>query len=105
MLKVYHPVARLDEIAPGEMRYVEAGGRAICLANVDGEILALDNACTHEGASLSEGTLDGTRLECPVHGGIFDAFSGEPLRYPVVQPVKTFSVRVEDGVISVGIRT
>jgi nitrite reductase/ring-hydroxylating ferredoxin subunit len=103
--KVFHPVARLDEIAPGELRYVEVADKMICLANVGGEILALDNACTHDGASLSEGTLEGTRLECPVHGGIFDAFSGEPLRYPVVQPVKTFSVRVEDGVISVGIRT
>lgn len=105
MPKVFHPVARADEIAPGELKYVEVGDRAICLANVGGEILALDNACTHERASLSEGTLSGTRLECPVHGGVFDAFSGEPLRYPVVHPVKTYSVEIEDGVISVGIRT
>ena len=105
MPKVFHPVARADEIAPGELKYVEVGDRAICLANVGGEILALDNACTHEGASLSEGTLSGTRLECPVHGGVFDAFSGEPLRYPVVHPVKTYSVEIEDGVILVGIRT
>jgi nitrite reductase/ring-hydroxylating ferredoxin subunit len=105
MPKVFHPVAREGELAPGELKYVEAGGKAICLANVDGEILAVDNTCTHERASLSEGTLDGTRLQCPVHGGIFDAFSGEPLRYPAVHPVKTYSVRVEDGVILIGIRT
>jgi 3-phenylpropionate/trans-cinnamate dioxygenase ferredoxin subunit len=105
MPKVFHAVAKVEEIAPGELKYVEARGRAICLANVDGEILALDNACTHEGASLSEGTLAGTRLQCPVHGGVFDAFSGEPLRYPAVHPVKTYSVEIEDGVISVGIRT
>jgi nitrite reductase/ring-hydroxylating ferredoxin subunit len=103
--KVFHPVARVGDIAPGELKYVEAGGKAICLANVNGEILAVDNACTHERASLSEGTLEGTRLQCPVHGGVFDVFSGEPLRYPAVQPVKTYSVRVEDGVILVGIRT
>ena len=65
MPKVFHPVARADEIEPGELKYVEVGDRAICLANVGGEILALDNACTHEGASLSEGTLSGTRLEWP----------------------------------------
>jgi nitrite reductase/ring-hydroxylating ferredoxin subunit len=105
MPKVFHPVANAGDIAPGELKYVEAGDRAICLANVAGEILALDNACTHERASLSDGTLEGTRLQCPVHGGVFDAFSGEPLRYPAVHPVKTYSVRIEDGVILVGIRT
>jgi nitrite reductase/ring-hydroxylating ferredoxin subunit len=103
--KVFHPVANVADIAPGELKYVEVGDRAICLANVNGEILALDNACTHEGASLSEGSLEGTKLQCPVHGGVFDAFSGEPLRYPAVRPVKTYSVAIEDGVISVGIRS
>lgn len=105
MPKVFHPVLKVGDIGPGELRYVEAGGRAICLANVDGEILALDNACTHERAPLAEGTLEGTRLQCPVHGGVFDAVSGEPLRYPAVQPVKTYSVRIENGVILVGVRT
>jgi len=105
MPRVFYAVATVSEIAPGELKYVEAAGRAICLANVDGEILALDNTCTHEGASLAEGTLAGTRLQCPVHGGVFDAFSGEPLRYPAVYPVKTYSVEIEGDVISVGIRT
>lgn len=105
MPKNFHSVARLEEIAPGELMYVEAGGKAICLANVNGEILALDNTCTHERASLSDGTLVGDRLQCPLHGGAFNAFSGEPERYPAVYPVKTYSVRVEDGVILVGIRT
>jgi nitrite reductase/ring-hydroxylating ferredoxin subunit len=105
MPKVFYPVANIDEFAPGELKYVEAGGHAICLANVNGEILALDNACTHEGAPLSDGTLAGMRLQCPVHGGVFDAFSGEPLRYPAVRPVKTYSVEVEDGVILVGLRS
>lgn len=105
MAKVFHPVARVDEIAPGELRYVEAGGRAICLANVGGEIVALGNTCTHERASLSEGTLRGQWLQCPLHGGAFNVFSGEPERYPAVFPVKTYSVRVEDGVILVGVRS
>lgn len=105
MPKVFHPVARVGDIAPGELRYAEAGGKAICLANVNGEIVALDNACTHERAPLSEGTLHDERLQCPLHGGAFNVFSGEPERYPASYPVKTYSVRVEDGVILVGVRT
>lgn len=105
MPKIFHPVAKADELEPGELMYAEAGGKAICLANVDGEILALDNSCTHERAPLSEGTLHGEVLECPRHGGAFNAFSGEPERYPAVFPVKTYSVRIENGEIHVGIRT
>lgn len=105
MPKTFHPVAKIGDIAPGELRYVEVAGKAICLANVHGEILALDNTCTHERAPLSEGTLHGEVLECPRHGGAFNAFSGEPERYPAVYPVKTYSVRVENGKILVGIRT
>jgi nitrite reductase/ring-hydroxylating ferredoxin subunit len=104
MPKIFHPVARIDEIAPGQLRYVEAGGRAICLANVDGMILALDNACTHERASLADGTLEGERLRCPLHDGAFNVVSGEPDRYPASYPLKTYSVRIEEGVILVGIR-
>ncbi len=105
MPKVFHPVANAADIAPGELKYVEAGGKAICLANVNGEFYALNNACTHERAPLADGTLEGTRLQCPVHGGVFDVVSGEPLRYPATWPVKTYSVRIEDGIILVGIRT
>jgi nitrite reductase/ring-hydroxylating ferredoxin subunit len=105
MPKVFHAVAHVDDIAPGQLKYVEAGGKTICLANVNGEILALDNNCTHEHASLAEGTLHGEVLECPRHGGAFNACTGEPERYPAVFPVKTYSVDIEDGTILVGIRT
>ncbi len=102
---VYHTVARVGEIQPGELRYVEAGGKGICLANVDGEIVALDNACTHEQASLSDGAITRDRIECPLHGGAFDARSGEPLSYPAVFPVKTYRVEIDEDEIRVGIRT
>lgn len=105
MPKVFHTVAKLNDIDPGQLRYVEAGGKAICLANVRGEILALDNTCTHERASLSEGTLDGDRLECPLHGGAFNIFSGEPEQYPASYPVKTYSVEIDGDDINVGIRS
>jgi hypothetical protein len=42
-------VARADEIAPGEARAVEAGGKRIALFNVDGTFHAIDDTCTHRG--------------------------------------------------------
>ncbi len=101
---VYHTVARVGDIRVGELRYAEAGDTTICLANVNGEILALDNACTHERAPLCDGSLTGDRLECPLHGGAFNVRSGEPLSYPAVFPVKTYRVEIDGDKIRVGIR-
>lgn len=105
MPRTWYTVAHVGDIQPGELMYVEAGEKAICLANVSGEIVALDNACTHEGAPLSDGALDGGRLQCPLHGGAFDARSGEPVAYPASYPVKTYRVEVDGHEIRVGIRT
>jgi len=102
---VYHTVARVGDLQPGELRYVKAGSKAICLANVDGEIVALDNACTHERAPLSDGAITGDRIECPLHGGAFNVRSGEPLSYPAVFPVKTYRVEIDGDQIRVGIRS
>ncbi len=105
MPRIYYTVASVGDIQPGELRYVEANGKAICLANVGGEILAPDNACTHEQAPLSDGAIIGDQIECPLHGGAFDIRSGEPTNYPAVQPVKTYRVEIDGDDIKVGVRT
>lgn len=104
MPKVFHPVAYITDIQPGELLLVHAGNKPVCLANVGGEIYAVDNACTHERASLSEGSIVGDRLQCPLHGGAFNVRSGEPEQYPASWPVKTYSVRIEGDEVFVGIR-
>ena len=65
----YQTVAKVSDLEPGELMYVEAGDAFICLINMDGEIHALDDTCTHEEASLSDGTIiDGRSMRC----GAFD---------------------------------
>lgn len=50
-------VARTSEIAPGEGKAVEAGGKRLAIFNVDGTFYAIDDTCTHKGGPLSEGML------------------------------------------------
>ncbi|HLI26856.1 MAG TPA: bifunctional 3-phenylpropionate/cinnamic acid dioxygenase ferredoxin subunit [Chloroflexota bacterium] len=88
-------VARVDEVPPGQGKLVEAGGRYIALFNVDGQYYAIDDECTHAAASLSEGFVEGTVVECPLHGGQFDLRTGEAVWSPAVIPVATYAVRVE----------
>ncbi|HEV2461130.1 MAG TPA: non-heme iron oxygenase ferredoxin subunit [Ktedonobacterales bacterium] len=88
-------VARLRDIAPGELLRVEVAERLVCLANVNGTIYAVDDECTHIGGALSDGELEGCVLTCPVHLARFDVRDGRVLRGPAREDVRTYAVRVE----------
>jgi len=90
-------VCALDEVPVGELKSVEAGGERIVLANVEGDVYALEDQCSHQEYPLSAGELDGDQLECVFHGARLDVNSGRATRLPAVRPVRTFQVRTEDG--------
>ena len=54
--------------------------------------------CTHEDVHLTEGLVTGHIIECPGHNGQFDYRTGEPARSPVCEALKTYPVKVENGV-------
>jgi len=94
-------VARLEDIAPGELLRVEIAGRLVCLANVDGAIYAVDDDCTHISGPLDQGELDGCVLTCPLHLARFDVRTGQVLRGPARDNLPTYAVRVEGDAIYV----
>ena len=70
-------VAPLSEVPPGTMKSYIAGIWQVLVANVDGRLYAINNACPHEGQSLSQGTIKGPIVTCPLHGARFDVTSGK----------------------------
>lgn len=94
-------VATLDEVPPGKLLGVEVNGRRVCLANVEGEVYAFQDNCTHKDFPLSAGELDEHRLECAWHGARFDVRTGRAVALPAIKPVKTFEVKVEGEAIYV----
>ncbi|HEV2283818.1 MAG TPA: non-heme iron oxygenase ferredoxin subunit [bacterium] len=91
----YVKVARRADLPAGSITRVEAGGHVIALANVDGELYAIDDTCSHEEASLSEGGLTGEVVVCSRHGARFNVKSGRVLSLPAVRSVATYAVKVE----------
>jgi len=87
-------VADLDECPPGTLLDVEAGQENIVLANIDGDLYALQNRCSHQDLPLSDGELDGDRLECLYHGARFDVCTGKAVGLPAIKPVETYDVEV-----------
>jgi 3-phenylpropionate/trans-cinnamate dioxygenase ferredoxin subunit len=98
-------ICRTDELAPGEHRLVEWDDLEIGVFNCNGELLAIEDRCSHDDGILLDGTVDQERctVECPRHGSVFDLRTGKPLTLPAYVPVETFHVSVEDGVVKLEI--
>jgi 3-phenylpropionate/trans-cinnamate dioxygenase ferredoxin subunit len=92
-------VAALSDVPVGKVQVVEVDGLPIALCNVDGQIYAIDDVCTHDEGPLDQGELDGAQIECPRHGARFDVRSGKALTLPAVMPVHTYRVDVREGEI------
>ena len=90
-------VCALDDIPEGQVRVVECGGRSLALSNIDGELFAIDNVCTHDDGPLGEGRLQRGRVICPRHGAAFDAKTGKVLTLPAVRDVAAYAVSLEGG--------
>jgi len=92
-------VAELDEIDEGALLSLEVDGELICLANVNGEICAFTDNCTHISGPLNEGELEGDVLTCPWHGARFNVRTGKVLRGPARQDILTYPVQIEGNAI------
>lgn len=90
-------VARLEELPPGSVRRVDAGGTPVVLTRVDDAVYACGEACAHRGGPLGEGRLRGARLVCPWHGWMFDVRTGECTFPGRGASVPSYPVEIRDG--------
>ena len=82
-------------LAEGSMLRCIVDGLAVCLLRSDDGLLrAIDDTCSHEDASLADGWLDGTELECPRHNSIFDLLTGRPVS-SATEALKIWTVVVD----------
>src|SRR3954451_6830872 len=93
-------VGELSGIPEGEWGRLE-GTVATAVFNVDGELFAIDDTCTHQDASLSDGWVEAWAGESPLLAACFDLRTGRPSGPPAKKPVRTHGVVVEDGLVYV----
>ena len=74
-------------------------GQPVCLYNLGGEIFATHDICSHGNANLSEGFIVEGQIECPFHQGTFDIRTGQATAAPCTEPIRTYPVKVENGVV------
>ncbi|RIK41185.1 MAG: biphenyl 2,3-dioxygenase [Chloroflexi bacterium] len=89
-------VATLDQIPAGGAKLVEIDDVRVALFNVEGQIYAIEDVCTHDGGPLVEGEIvNGHEVICPRHGARFDIRTGAALSLPAFEPTNTYAVRIE----------
>lgn len=93
--------ASRGDLAEGDVIGVVIAGREIAIYDLDGELFATDDICTHAYAKLSDGWLDKGEIECPLHAGRFDVRTGHATAPPCTEPLKTYKVRVSGDAIEV----
>jgi len=78
------------------------GSVPIAVFNVDCDLYAIDDTCTHQDASLANGWVEGCFVECPLHSSQFDLRTGDPHAPPATNAVRTHALRIRDGHVFAG---
>ena len=101
-MPVFHRVCKTTDLAPGEVRLVEADRTKVALCNKEGQYFAVSNFCPHLTGNLSEGKIEDDVLVCPEHGWRFKLATGRCTTMPG-QSAHTFPVRIEEEWVLVGV--
>ena len=95
-------VGETSEIPPGHMKAIRFAEKDFLIANVGGAYYAIGSICTHKGADLSKGTLEGSTVTCPRHKAKFDVTTGKVVSgpkvlfmHPKINDEPTYAVKVE----------
>ena len=87
--------AHKKDIPAGNGICVEVEGKSIALFHINGKFFAIDDACTHAGGNLSEGSLEGEVVTCPWHGATFDVKNGKALTAPAFDDLQSYPVHIQ----------
>jgi 3-phenylpropionate/trans-cinnamate dioxygenase ferredoxin component len=91
----------LDQLKDRELAAFDVNGSRIAIASIGGAFYAFGDTCTHLGCSLAEGDLEATIVTCPCHGSQFDVTTGDVVRGPAREPVRSYPVRLEGDALQV----
>jgi len=96
-------IAPASELPNGERLFVDLGDKPVVIFNIAGQFFAIGDVCTHDDGPLGDGMLEGFNVVCPRHGGEFDVSNGQAVQMPAVVDIPAYPVKVQDGMILVGL--
>jgi 3-phenylpropionate/trans-cinnamate dioxygenase ferredoxin subunit len=96
-------VTAAENIAEKSFSCFQVKDVALVICRFRNKYFALENQCSHAQSAFDDGRLRAYNLICPLHGASFDIRNGTPTGLPARLSIKSFPVRVTDGVLEVNI--
>jgi 3-phenylpropionate/trans-cinnamate dioxygenase ferredoxin subunit len=96
-------IGTLSDFDQGIPRQLHVGGRTLVAVRIDETVYVLDDRCSHEEFSLSEGEVDveTAEIECARHGAMFRLGDGAAVTLPATRPVAHYDVQNINGRLEV----
>jgi 3-phenylpropionate/trans-cinnamate dioxygenase ferredoxin subunit len=86
-----------ENLAEGQAKSMPVGRRMIAVIRSGADFFAIEDICTHDGAQLTGGDIEGAEIICPRHGARFCLRTGEALTPPAYEPARVFETKIENG--------
>lgn len=100
---MWHRLAAVESYELDECSIAKIDGHTLAIVRQDDGLFAVEGVCTHEDASLADGYIEDGTIECPLHQAVFSLTTGERLEGPECRSLRTYPIRVVDGVAEVRI--
>ena len=96
-------IGTLSDYEQGIPRQLHVEGRVLVAVRIDETVYVLDDRCSHEEFSLTEGEVDveTAEIECARHGAMFRLRDGAAMSLPATRPVASYEVLHNDGRLEV----
>ncbi len=99
----YIKIGNAEDISIGKAKRINVSGNPVAVFHLEDGFHAIEDTCSHAGASLSFGQIvDGHVVACSRHGAHFDIKTGRVVSLPAVRGVRCYEVKLEDGQLFVG---
>ncbi|MEQ1559816.1 MAG: non-heme iron oxygenase ferredoxin subunit [Methyloglobulus sp.] len=94
-------VTKQTALADGEHVVVDVDGIDVAVFKIDGAFYAIEDVCSHDGAPIADGMVDGDQIICPRHGARFCIKTGAVKSPPAYENIACFPIRIENGQVQV----
>lgn len=94
-------VVDANSLAEGKNIVIDVDGTDIAVFKIEGAFYAIEDVCSHDGAEIASGTLEGDEIICPRHGARFCVKTGAVKAPPAYENIASFPLRIENGKVQV----
>lgn len=99
--QLFTAVTKAGDIEEKSFSTFEVNGTDIVICRLRDEYFAIENRCSHALSAFNAGRMRGYQIICPLHGATFDIRDGSATSLPAKQPIRSFPLRIVDGMIEV----